>query len=196
MANFFATPWTVVCQVSLSTGFPRQEYCSGSPYPPPGDLPNQGLNQHLLPWQEDSLPVSHLGNPWDPKDCYKSRCGWDIKEVGLLCFSVTHVHNAHARMHTHTDLVPHWVASFIYPFECPTNRSDSTCLEITKASFSDCHFLLPLSISSNQKFEISFDLFLLLTSCSINLQLLSILPPKCLCLLFSPHSLYISFGTG
>ena len=136
------------------------------------------------------------GKPLDPKDCYKSRCGWDIKEVGLLCFSVTHVHNAHARMHTHTDLVPHWVVSFIYPFECPTNRSDSTCLEITKASFSDCHFLLPLSISSSQKFEISFDLFLLLTSCSINLQLLSILPPKCLCLLFSPHSLYISFGTG
>ena len=23
--------------------FPRQEYCSGLPFPPPGDLPNQGL---------------------------------------------------------------------------------------------------------------------------------------------------------
>ena len=26
-----ATPWTVACQVPLSMGFPRQEYCSGLP---------------------------------------------------------------------------------------------------------------------------------------------------------------------
>ena len=24
-------------------GFPRQEYCSGLPFPPPGDLPNPGI---------------------------------------------------------------------------------------------------------------------------------------------------------
>ena len=31
------TLWTVVC---LSMGFSRQEYWSGLPHPPPGDLPN------------------------------------------------------------------------------------------------------------------------------------------------------------
>ena len=36
------TPWTVACQVSLSVGFPRQEYWGGLPFPPPGDLPNPG----------------------------------------------------------------------------------------------------------------------------------------------------------
>ena len=34
------TPWTVACQTSLSMGFSRQEYCSGSSCPPPGNLPD------------------------------------------------------------------------------------------------------------------------------------------------------------
>ena len=33
----FATPWTVAHQAPLSTGFPRQEYRSGLPFPAPGD---------------------------------------------------------------------------------------------------------------------------------------------------------------
>ena len=31
-----ATPWTVACQAPLSTGFSRQEYWSGLPFPSPG----------------------------------------------------------------------------------------------------------------------------------------------------------------
>ena len=38
--QLFATPWTVAFQASLSTGFFRQEYWSGLPFPPPGDLPH------------------------------------------------------------------------------------------------------------------------------------------------------------
>ena len=38
-----ATPWTVAHQAPLSTGFPRQEYWSGLPFPSPGDLPNPGI---------------------------------------------------------------------------------------------------------------------------------------------------------
>ena len=34
---------TVACQAPLSTGFSRQEYWSGLPCPPPGDLPNPGI---------------------------------------------------------------------------------------------------------------------------------------------------------
>ena len=40
----FATPWTVAHQSPPSTGFPRQDYWSGLPFPPPGDLPNPGIN--------------------------------------------------------------------------------------------------------------------------------------------------------
>ena len=36
----FVTPWTVARQ---SIGFSRQEYWSGLPFPPPGDLPDLGV---------------------------------------------------------------------------------------------------------------------------------------------------------
>ena len=55
--NSFVTPWAVVCQAPLSTGFPRRAYWSGLPFPSPGDLPTQGLNPHLLRCRQ-SLPLS------------------------------------------------------------------------------------------------------------------------------------------
>ena len=59
-----AAPWTVAHQAPLSMVFSRQEYWSGLPFPPPEDLPDQGLNpglQCLLHWQVGSLPQCHLG---------------------------------------------------------------------------------------------------------------------------------------
>ena len=43
MANFFATPWTVAYQATLSMEFSRQVYWSGLPFSLSGDLPNPGL---------------------------------------------------------------------------------------------------------------------------------------------------------
>ena len=60
-----ATPWTVAHQAPLSMGFPRQEYWTGLPFPLPGDLSDPGIEPvfcHLLHWQADSLPLSHLGS--------------------------------------------------------------------------------------------------------------------------------------
>ena len=37
--QLFVTPWTVTRQAPQSMGFSRQEYWSGQPCPPPGDLP-------------------------------------------------------------------------------------------------------------------------------------------------------------
>ena len=39
----FETLWTVARQVPLSIGFSRQEYWSGLQSPPPGDLPDPGI---------------------------------------------------------------------------------------------------------------------------------------------------------
>ena len=69
-ARSLCDPVTVACQAPLSMVFSRQEYWSGLPCPPPGDLP-QGLNMHLLcllHWQMGSLP---LAPPGKPKDCLK-----------------------------------------------------------------------------------------------------------------------------
>ena len=42
-------------QGALSTGFPRQEYWSGLPFPSPGALPNPGIEPMSLALQAGSL---------------------------------------------------------------------------------------------------------------------------------------------
>ena len=46
--QLFVTLSTVARQAPLSMGFSRQEYCSGLPCPPPGDLPNPGIEPASL----------------------------------------------------------------------------------------------------------------------------------------------------
>ena len=43
ISDSFETPWPVAHQASLSKRFPRPEYWSGLLFPPPGDLPNTGI---------------------------------------------------------------------------------------------------------------------------------------------------------
>ena len=43
LTDCFVTPWTVARQAPLSMGFPRQDYWSGLPCPPPGHLPDPGM---------------------------------------------------------------------------------------------------------------------------------------------------------
>ena len=60
--QLYATLWTVTHQASLSTGFSRQEYWSGLPFPSSGDLPDPGINPVSLmspALQVGSLPLSH-----------------------------------------------------------------------------------------------------------------------------------------
>ena len=56
-------PLTVAHQAPPSMGFSRQEYWSGLPFPPPGDLPDPGI-EPMAPGspalQVDSLPLSPL----------------------------------------------------------------------------------------------------------------------------------------
>ena len=46
--QLFATQWTVARQASLSMRFSRPEYWSGLPCPPPGDLPDPGMEPASL----------------------------------------------------------------------------------------------------------------------------------------------------
>ena len=52
--------WTVAHQAPLSMGFSRQEYWSGLPRPPPGDLPNPGIEPISLA-SPASLPLAPPG---------------------------------------------------------------------------------------------------------------------------------------
>ena len=64
--RLFATLWTIALQAPLSMGFSRQEYWSELPCPPPGDLPDLGL-EPVTPaspaLQAGSLPTEPPGKP-------------------------------------------------------------------------------------------------------------------------------------
>ena len=46
-------------------GFSKQEYWSGLPCPPPGDLPNPEIEPRSPAWQADSLLYEPLEKPMD-----------------------------------------------------------------------------------------------------------------------------------
>ena len=67
-----ATPWTEARQALLSVGFSRQEYWSGLPFPPPGDLLNSGIEPASLAapaLQVDSLLPVQPGKPRRVESC-------------------------------------------------------------------------------------------------------------------------------
>ena len=61
--RLFVTPWTVACQAPLSMEFFRQEYWSGLPFPPPGDLPNSEMEPGSPALQADALCSEPPGKP-------------------------------------------------------------------------------------------------------------------------------------
>ena len=71
LCSILCDPKTVAHQVPLSMEFSRQEYWSGMPHHPPGDLPHPGTEPTsliLLLCQAGSLPLSHLGRPYSLLD--------------------------------------------------------------------------------------------------------------------------------
>ena len=53
----------VACQAPLSMGFSRPEYWSGLPCPPPGDLPDPGIESGSPALKADSLLPELPGKP-------------------------------------------------------------------------------------------------------------------------------------
>ena len=92
-------PWTAARQAPLSMGLTRQGHWSGSPFPPPGDLPDPGIEpappaSPVL--QVDSLPLSHLGSP--PGKRITQRKGWP-RALPKVCKSLA----LHPPTHTTTN---------------------------------------------------------------------------------------------
>ena len=48
LSRLFATSWTLAHQAPLFMGLSQQEYWSGLPFPPPGNLPDPGIKLQLL----------------------------------------------------------------------------------------------------------------------------------------------------
>ena len=72
--QLLVTPWTAAYQAPLSMGFSRQESWSGLPCPPPGDLPDPGIE-----------PVSLL-SPALADGFLTTRASWKVWEAPKLFF--------------------------------------------------------------------------------------------------------------
>ena len=59
--RLFVILWAVAHLAPQSTRFSRQEYWSGLPFLPPGNLPDLGIKSKSPAWQEDSLPLLDQG---------------------------------------------------------------------------------------------------------------------------------------
>ena len=76
------TPWTVACQAPLSMGFfSRQEYWSGLPCPPPGDLPDPRIE-----------PLSLMSPAW-ADGFFTTSATWEaLKVIHLYVYSHLYFH--------------------------------------------------------------------------------------------------------
>ena len=91
--KFFATLWTVACQGPLPMGFSRQEYWSGLPCPPPGDLPHPGIKSTFL------MPPALAGEFFTPSATWEAPC------ICIYMYVYTHTHT-----HTHTHTMKYYSA--------------------------------------------------------------------------------------
>ena len=88
LLQLYLTFWDtikVARQAPLSIGFSRQEYWTGLPCPPPGDLPDPGIkptSPEAPGLQADPLPMSHQGSPQNPKP---STCSFYCITIFLIC---------------------------------------------------------------------------------------------------------------
>ena len=77
----FATPWTVACQAPLSKDFSSQLYQRGLPFPPPGGLPNPGI-------EPIGRQILYHFATWE--DHFSSQCGIILVKMKIplgMCFS-------------------------------------------------------------------------------------------------------------
>ena len=63
--QLFATLWTVVQQAPLSMGFSMQEYWSDLPFPPPGHLPDLGIELSSLMFPALKGGFFTTGDTWE-----------------------------------------------------------------------------------------------------------------------------------
>ena len=63
MSNFLLPHGLQATRFLCSWEFSRQEYWNGLPCPPPGDLPNPGIELRSPTLQGDSLPTEPPGKP-------------------------------------------------------------------------------------------------------------------------------------
>ena len=121
----FVTSWTVAFQAPLSMGFSRQEYWSGLPCPPPGNLPNPGMEPPslcLLHQQAGSLPLVPPGKPIQPH------------AVQFSCSAVSYSLWPHGLQHARPPCPS--PTPRVYPNSCPLSQRCHPTISFSVSPFS------------------------------------------------------------
>ena len=90
--QLFAIAGTAACQAPLSMEFSRREYTGELPFPPPGDLPNPGMEptSPVSPaLAARFFPIKPLGSSLCLDNCRRSRQPLRILLPGFLLVFVT-----------------------------------------------------------------------------------------------------------
>ena len=77
--KLFATPQTVACQAPLSMEFFSKEYWSELPFPPPGNLPDPGIEPTSLMSPALAGPSLTTGSTWSHLEAFKKGFQLEIK---------------------------------------------------------------------------------------------------------------------
>ena len=72
------TLWAIAHQAPLPMGFSRQEYWSGLPIPPPGDLPDPGIEPEYL------MPPALAGRFFTTSIIWKVMAMYNPEQIALL----------------------------------------------------------------------------------------------------------------
>ena len=89
--QLFGTPWTVAYQVPLPMGFSRQDYWSGLPFPPPGDLPDPGIKSNK---QNSPMTQKLKLSDWKLKELL----GWPKSSFSFLSKNKRHIFYLHQEL--------------------------------------------------------------------------------------------------
>ena len=84
-----ATPWSVAPQAPLSMGFSRQEYWSGLPCPPPGDLPHPGIKPRSRHCRWILYCLSHQGSQGHIGTRLQTPSSQDTTVLTIICSALS-----------------------------------------------------------------------------------------------------------
>ena len=150
--------WTVARQAPLSTEFSRQEYWSGLPCPPPGDLSSPGIKPRFATLQANSLPSGpqHLIR-WGKKILYQatvwSSLGYLLStNISSVQFSRSVVSNSlwpHESQHARPPCPS--PTPGVHSDSCPSSQRCHPAISSSVVPFSSC----PQSLPGSESFPMS-----------------------------------------
>ena len=118
------TPWTVAHQAPLLMEFSRQEYWSGVPLPPLGDLPDAGIEPAPLASPSLAGGFFTASAPLPGRGCPLTREGKPPYQGGCCCSSVTKscLTLCDSMELQHTRLPCPSLSPWVCSYSCPLSR--------------------------------------------------------------------------